>query len=168
MVVAMVHLCHFHALASFVLGCGLTNDPPPFQPFLRQNSSPTPSVSTPETKSATPSVISQDSEQLTSETTANNKGGDEKVTNIVKKMEDLMSHNEELDISEVARRFETVKPDEIQPQISIDSGSGNFKVYEYSEIETTGCLNDDCFFNRLIAGDSSSPHFLLSSTFAEN
>ena len=28
LVVAMVYLCHFHALASFVLGCGLTNEPP--------------------------------------------------------------------------------------------------------------------------------------------
>ena len=34
----------------------------------------------------------------------------EKVTNIIKKMEDLMAHeDEELELDEVARRFETVK-----------------------------------------------------------
>lgn len=72
LVVAIVYLCHFHTLASFVLGCGLTNEPTAETPLPEQ---------------------SKDTEL---------------VSNILKKMEDLMSHMEELDISEVARRFETV------------------------------------------------------------
>ena len=80
LVVAIAVLCHFHALSSFVQGCGLLNEP---------------------TAESPPSPV-DDAET-------------ENVTDIMRKMEDLMStHVEPLDVSEVARRFETVKPDEIQ------------------------------------------------------
>ena len=74
LVIAMVTLSHFHALASFLLGCGTLNN-----------------------------VEKRESESS------------ENIPQIVKKMEDLMSVNEELDLSEVARRFETVKPAEEIP-----------------------------------------------------
>ena len=71
--IGMAILCHFHALASFLQGCGILND-------AREH---------------------KDSESA------------ENVHEILKKMEDLMSLNEELDLSEVARRFETVKPEDV-------------------------------------------------------
>ena len=50
----------------------------------------------------------------------------EDVTDILKKMEDIMTQNvEPLDVSEVARRFETVKPDEIQTATSVVSSSNS-------------------------------------------
>lgn len=82
LVIAMVTLSHFHALASFLLGCGTLNN-----------------------------VEKRESESS------------ENIPQIVKKMEDLMSVNEELDLSEVARRFETVKPAEEIPLRSRGSRS---------------------------------------------
>ena len=74
LVVALIYLCHFHALASFVLGCGLTNEP----------------------------------------TQLANSNRTVEVTQILGQMERLMQNEENLDLSEVARRFGTVNEEEIQ------------------------------------------------------
>lgn len=68
LVVAMAYLCHFHALASFVLGCGLLNEPP------KQELAAT----------------------MASNSSSKDQDLEEKVSEILKKMEYLMSHKEEL------------------------------------------------------------------------
>ena len=60
----------------------------------------------------------------------------EKVTNIIKKMEDLMAHeDEELELDEVARRFETVKAHEIREPDSISLTSSRSKSPELDDIK---------------------------------
>jgi len=101
LVVAMVYLCHFHALASFVLGCGLTNEPPAIIP------------------GESPSNNNEEEDQENTQCCEGDQEA-EKVTNIIKKMEDLMAHeDEELELDEVARRFSLVKAHEIREPDSV-------------------------------------------------
>lgn len=119
LVVAMVYLCHFHALASFVLGCGLTNEPPVIPSQSPNNS--------------------EDNQDIANQCTETVEVGEqeaEKVTNIIKKMEDLMAHeDEELELDEVARRFETVKAHEIREPDSISLTSSRSKSPELDNIK---------------------------------
>ena len=79
-ILSIVCLCHFHALSSFVLGCGILNEPTAEGPE-KDNSDPQ-NVAVPE---------------------------------ILQKMEDLRtSMSEELDVTEVARRFESIKVQDAQ------------------------------------------------------
>jgi hypothetical protein len=75
LVAAIVMLCHFHALSSFVMGCGVINEPP-----------------------------AAESPEVNNVVADNKTETDERVPEIMKEMEDLMSHKEDLELAELARR----------------------------------------------------------------
>ena len=77
--ICIVCLCHFHALSSFVLGCGILNEP---------------TAECPEKDNSDPQNVA--------------------VPEILQKMEDLRTQSEELDVTEVARRFESIKVQDAQ------------------------------------------------------
>ena len=79
--ICIVCLCHFHALSSFVLGCGILNEPTAEGPEKDNNGADPQNVAVPE---------------------------------ILQKMEDLRTQSEELDVTEVARRFESIKVQDAQ------------------------------------------------------
>jgi len=97
LVTAIVILCHFHALSSFVLGCGILNEPTAEtpDPYNKEN----------------PEVL---------------------VDEILKKMEDLMENTEELDLNEVARRFE-----------STNKEAKDILVYRRSRSSTSASVSSD-------------------------